>query len=97
MTVDDVQLEARTRLRIEAYRLMSEDVNAALAQPVEMRAAALQALADESKGKLSFEAGTHRVRLMGVTGTSTINYAYAADSWLRNAARRKKVLEDQLP
>lgn len=97
MTISQAQEEARTRLRIEAYRLMSEDVKAALAQPHAEREAALRALAEEAGGKIWFVSGAHCVRLMGVSGTSTIGYIYAADSWLRNAAKRKKLLEDQLP
>jgi hypothetical protein len=92
VTVTPVQQQARILLRAEALRLMSEDVKAALAQPVAKREAALKALAEESGGKLWFSGGANCVRLGGVSATSTVSYIYAADNWLKAAARKREKL-----
>lgn len=96
MTVTAEQAEARIRLQIEAFRLMSEDVKAALAQPIEDREDALRALVEEAGGKLWFTTGTHQIRLGKVSATSTVGYVYAADNWLKAAARASKKLEARL-
>lgn len=89
--------EAKVRLRMEGLRLMSEDVKASLSQPVAKRHVALQALVDESGGRMWFSNGTYCLRLCGVMATSTPGYPQAADNWLRAAARLRKKLEASIP
>lgn len=94
MTVTPEQQRARTELKIEALRLMSKDLQAALARPIPERDSAIEALVEETGGRLQFTSGAYQLRLSIVTASATSGRVAAADNWLRAAARKMAALRE---